>query len=104
MGFHKAGHDAVADALAARWPFTQASMRGAEGGGLPSRHQMPSALADEYRAALDAGIVRYTVYSYDTPIAWVLADGTAHVPKHDYSVTTRNHQGLCRAWLRGVTA
>jgi len=105
MAFHKAGHDAIADALSARQAFNHRSMRAVDGGALPLRHQMPAELAAEYRAALeDSGDVRYTVYSYDTPIAWVLANGTVRVPEHDYSVTTRNHQGLCRAWLTGFAA
>ena len=41
----------------------------------------------------------YVVWSYQTPIAWVDADGTVTVPDQRYSVTTTQHQGQCRAWL-----
>lgn len=41
----------------------------------------------------------YVVWSYNTPIAYVLNDGRVFVPDVKYSVTTSRQQGLCRAWL-----
>lgn len=43
----------------------------------------------------------YLVFSYHTPIAWVLTEcGRVVIPDAGYSVTTTRQQGLCRAWLR----
>jgi len=44
------------------------------------------------------GIV-YTVLSYETPIAWVRADGRMVMPPVAYSATTTRHQNLCRRWM-----
>lgn len=41
----------------------------------------------------------YVVWSFQTPIAWVDADGTVTIPPLRYSVTTTQHQGQCRTWL-----
>lgn len=41
----------------------------------------------------------YVVWSYNTPIAWVDADGTVTVPDVYYSSTTTAQQSKCRAWL-----
>ena len=49
------------------------------------------------------GIV-YTVLSYDTPIAWIRADGKVGMPSVTYSSTTTRHQNLCRMWLGYATA
>lgn len=43
--------------------------------------------------------VRVWVYSYGTPIGWLLWNGNAIVPDHGYSVTTTHHQGLARTYL-----
>jgi hypothetical protein len=37
--------------------------------------------------------ITYVVYSYNTPIAWVLKDGTVHRVTQKFSVTTTQHQG-----------
>lgn len=39
------------------------------------------------------GIV-YTVLSYDTPMAWVLADGYIEMPNAQYSQSTTRHQSI----------
>lgn len=41
----------------------------------------------------------YVVYSYNTPIAWVIGRGEVKVPDHRYSVTTTHHQNMCRSWM-----
>lgn len=41
----------------------------------------------------------YVVWSYNTPIAWVDADGTVTIPDVTYSVTTTIQQGKVRAWI-----
>lgn len=45
--------------------------------------------------------VTYTVLSYGTPIAWVNTDGSVTVPADKYSVTTTQHQSLCKVYLNG---
>lgn len=44
--------------------------------------------------ASEAGRLEYVVYSYSTPIAWVI-DGTWVRTAERYSVTTSKHTGLC---------
>ena len=46
--------------------------------------------------------VRTWVYSYATPIAWVLDDGSVVIPEHSYSTTTSHHQGLARMYLANL--
>jgi hypothetical protein len=60
---------------------------------------LPHAFAHEFNRAADAGIISYVVYSYATPIAWVLKNGEVIVPAVRYSVTTSRHQGVvCRGF------
>lgn len=54
-------------------------------------------LAEPYWSSA-AGAV-YAVYSYNTPIAWELADGTWVVPEHRYSGTTSRQQVQVREAL-----
>lgn len=42
----------------------------------------------------DAQDVRYVVLSYETPIYWECADGSAHKVAQRFSATTSQHQGL----------
>jgi len=46
-----------------------------------------------------ASDVRFVVYSYATPIGWMLKDGTAVVPDVKYSVTTSKQQAYVAAWM-----
>ncbi len=48
----------------------------------------------ELTEASEAGRLEYVVYSYSTPIAWVI-DGTWRRTDERYSVTTSKHTGLC---------
>lgn len=51
--------------------------------------------ASELRAADRAGAVLYVLYSYQTPMAWLLDDGQSkrwYRPEAKYSVSTTNHQ------------
>jgi hypothetical protein len=41
----------------------------------------------------EADRIVYLVKSYDTPIAWVLDDGTTYKVGQKFSVTTSRHQG-----------
>lgn len=46
---------------------------------------------DKFRE--DPRSIRYVVYSYNTPIAWVMADGEVYRVAQKFSVTTSKHQG-----------
>lgn len=60
----------------------------------------PGRLLDEhlemFKAQLARNNVRYVLYSYNTPIAWVLYSGDWIVPDVKYSVTTSMHQGVVK--------
>lgn len=96
MAIHGRNRDKIAAALVSNRPFDVGNaMTAIEGKGGEGR--LPHNIAKEYRAA----DVVYTVYSYGTPIAWVLRGGRVRIPNLRYSVTTTNHQGLCRVYLAG---
>jgi hypothetical protein len=58
-----------------------------------SHGRLPGEWRKELFAAEQRNDVIYVVYSYATPIAWVLKDGTEVQPPVKYSVTTSKHQG-----------
>lgn len=55
--------------------------------------RLPGEWTKELLNAVNHNDVIYVVYSYTTPIAWVLKDGTEVQPPVKYSVTTSKHQG-----------
>lgn len=71
--------------------FTAGCMRGVSGHYLHSAHW----LSEDWAARYKADDVQYTIYSFDTPIAW-LSDGVWTVPDVKYSVRTSKHQGKVR--------
>ena len=77
------GKDVTGSAMSAVW--------------LPDRIERGQFPADRELPRPDE--VEYVVYSYETPIAWLLKDGTVIVPNVRYSNTTTNHQSLCRIHL-----
>ncbi|WP_436788880.1 hypothetical protein [Yinghuangia sp. YIM S10712] len=87
---------AVRRALAGREPFRTYGAFRAAVGGPASRGRLPDEWWAKIRDVPD-GRIRYTVYSYVTPIAWVLDDGTVVIPPVRYSLTTTGHQGLLYA-------
>lgn len=84
----------VAIEIASESPFQThgalSAVLGASGSG-----KLPEPWKTLYEASREAGTVRYTVLSYDTPIAWTTADGYLFFPEVRYSVTTSAHQGQC---------
>ena len=61
--------------------------------------RLPEPFRENFQAARRDGIIDYCVFSYSTPIAWVLADGTRIVPPVKYSQSTSRHQNIVRsAW------
>jgi len=57
-----------------------------------------------YQDDQNAPGIAYTVLSYETPIAWVRADGRMVMPPVTYSPTTTRHQNLCRRWMGAAAA
>ncbi|WP_405956926.1 hypothetical protein [Streptomyces phaeochromogenes] len=87
----------VRRALAAREPFNTYGAFRATNERSYCVGLLPEPWADRYRAEADAGRIVYQVYSYSTPIAWVLDDDTVVIPHVRYSPTTTSHQGLLYA-------
>jgi hypothetical protein len=55
---------------------------------------------EQVRLRLDEGVgLRYVVYSFGTPIAWVRLDGKVYVVQQRFSTATTRAQNLCRTWL-----
>lgn len=79
--------------LANRRPFVHASLSGSTR--CYGLGQLPAPFREQFRA----GAVVYVVLSYDTPIGWVLDDGTVVIPKVTYSATTTGHQSIVRRAL-----
>lgn len=50
-------------------------------------------LNNEEEIALRAKPLKYVVWSYGTPIAWEYTDGTVHIVRQKFSLTTTKHQG-----------
>lgn len=82
---------AVAEAIRDRKPF---ETYGALQGGNLKYLGMGWLNAEEAaRFRRDYSDIAYAVYSYGTPIAWVLRDGATHLVNQRFSVTTTKHQG-----------
>lgn len=58
--------------------------------------RLPQPYQGELQLQAIKGNVRFVIFSYGTPIAWVLYSGTWTVPDVRYSVTTSHHQGIVR--------
>ena len=83
--------------IAARMPFD--TYGSAMGTNLARQHtgSMPEAWADVYKR--DGEHIVYTILSYDTPIAWVLDDGTYVLIEDRITPTTARHQETARLAL-----
>lgn len=90
------GSWAARAALARRETFTTYGALSATG---PERlswgHRLPADWAELYEDDYDR--ITYVVWSYSTPIAWVLSDGRVVKVAHKWSVTTTRHQGMLYA-------
>ena len=53
---------------------------------------------DRYHA--DANKIIYVVKSYNTPIAWIVEDGTVYNVGMSFTRTTSAHQGTVRCYLK----
>jgi hypothetical protein len=64
----------------------------------PVLGRLPAEHAEQFRADAERGIA-YTVFSYQTPIAWVTSSGLVRIPDVKYSPTTTQHQWACQLYL-----
>lgn len=93
MATHGAAAAATRKALAGRKAFKRAGFGMSAVEGYPSTAgQLPEPFRHEFWASRLE--IVYTVLSYETPILWVLADGTVVQPDVRYSPTTSQHQGM----------
>lgn len=85
----------IPEAVAACRAFsnTTGSMRGITGTPvLPREHALNSVERDRFLD--DMPRIVYTIFSYDTPIAWVMRDGSKYRVSQKFSQTTSCHAGL----------
>lgn len=84
------------EALADYKPFqTHGAFQATGAESLPWGHRLPAQWAERFNA--DYGQMIYVVWSYNTPIAWVLEGGQVVKVDHKWSVTTTRHQGMLYA-------
>jgi hypothetical protein len=69
-------------------------------GGYMSNGRIYGDAAVLWRIDETAARIRYVVYSYATPIAWVRDNGEWVVPAEKYSATTSRHQSIVRLAVR----
>ena len=72
------------------------SLSGEVAGAYVYTGKMPKTEAENLRHLVECDEVAYVVYSYVTPIAYILRDGEYIVPDARYSVTTSKHQSTIR--------
>jgi len=92
VAIHSKNRAIILSKIQDRDNFAVASM---SGGVFCGTGRLSPELADEIKA--DKPV--YVVYSYGTPIGWVLPDNRAKVPTVSYSATTSAHQGIVRQAL-----
>lgn len=102
MPTHGKARNLTENALSNREAFRRAGFgMSAVTGPAATLGQLPEPYRAQYRAQESAGLIAYTVLSYQTPILWVLTGGTVIYPDVRYSVTTSNHQGFARTHVNG---
>lgn len=94
-------YDEVAEALRGHLEFRHASCsarysRPTEAMGTGD---LPAEEADKLAAIKNKGLTMYVVFSYFTPIAWVVEGEAPYIPDVKYSTTTSRHQGMARRFL-----
>jgi hypothetical protein len=91
---------AILEALAARQPFAvtnfTATTQPVEGDPMG---QLPSSFRTVLEQHLIDCRITYLVYSYETPIAWVVDGHEVVIPDVQYSLTTGKHQKVVRDCL-----
>lgn len=91
---------AIMEALVARAPFSVSNFLATTE---PTAYDQLGHLPQSFRNKLGQQLidcrVTYVVYSYETPIAWVVDGHTVVIPDVRYSLTTGKHQKLVREHL-----
>ncbi len=91
---------AIMQALIARQPFAVTNFLATTE---PTQWDTMGQLPSSYRHGLEQHLtdcrITYVVYSYQTPIAWVVDGRDVVIPDVVYSLTTGRHQNLVRASL-----
>lgn len=80
---------AYRDVIAARKAFDAGHLHGR-----PYHDGIDGDMPPEYRGKVDGA--QYVIKSYNTPIAWLDADGVWWLPSVSYSITTSEHQWTAR--------
>lgn len=84
------------EALVNRTPFTTyGALSATARERLPFGHRLPREWTEQYEHDYDR--ITYVVWSYSTPIAWVLDSGYVVTVDHKWSVTTSKHQSMLYA-------
>lgn len=80
--------------IASRLPFEAPSAHAVLSPGYVEQGQLDTYEWGQLLRAAGEGRVSYAVFSYETPVAWVV-DGKPHVTKQRFSQTTSQLQALC---------
>jgi hypothetical protein len=86
-------------AIKASEPFIGSNFYGAKGStGVRSseRWYLTGAALERWCKDQDAGKIAYSVWSYSTPIAWLVDGEGWFIPPVKYSMSTGRHQGIVR--------
>jgi hypothetical protein len=79
--------------IASRQEFKASALEGRAGGSLSPSNRLSEAEANQFIRTEGIG---YTVYSYDTPIAWHTEAHGWHLVEQKFSSTTSKHQNYVR--------
>lgn len=92
----------INNGIATRQKFQAASVSGEYLSNVPTFTWLSDSMRDRLRHDIDmspAGNV-FAVFSYGTPIAWTLPDGSWFVSDEKYSASTTHHSSLVRNAIR----
>jgi hypothetical protein len=84
--------------------FTGSNFRGVDGsfgGPHGSRWYLNGAALERWEQDQRAGKIHYSVWSYETPIAWLVEGEGWVIPPVKYSMSTGRHQGYVRRAVAG---
>lgn len=98
--FGRKSQELIADALTNRKPFKVGTMHAQTyGGETGDLIYAGREVYDEFCKERAADNLAYVVYSYSTPIGWVLKNGNGTKVAHRFSQTTSGHQRLVNMHL-----
>jgi hypothetical protein len=84
-------------------PFRGSNFYGVDGshGGGSDRWYLSGAALERWYKDQSAGKIHYSVWSYGTPIAWLVEGEGWVIPPVKYSMSTGRHQGYVRRAVAG---